>query len=109
VLPGVGRGARAGHPAFGDDGGFAEGPAEIGIAEFGVAEAFDFAGAGDGAFDQAAVTEEILHAGKAGDIADFVEEGQAEELANAGYWRMRPLVFSLVPRSQAWCGVAKWW
>jgi hypothetical protein len=21
------------------------------------------------------------------------------------YWRMRPLVFSLVPRSQAWCGV----
>ena len=38
--------------AFGNDGGFAEGPAEIGIAEFGPAQAFDFAGAGDGAFDQ---------------------------------------------------------
>ena len=23
------------------------------------------------------------------------------------YWRIIPLVFSLVPRSQAWCGVAK--
>ena len=23
------------------------------------------------------------------------------------YWRIRPFVFSLVPRSQEWCGVAK--
>ncbi len=29
-------------------------------------------------------------------------------LARLGaYCRTRPLVFSLVPRSQAWCGVAK--
>ena len=69
--------------AFGNDGGFAEGPAEIGIAEFGPAQAFDFAGAGDGAFDQAAIGEEIFDAGKAGDIADFVEDGQAEVIADA--------------------------
>jgi hypothetical protein len=32
--------------AFGDDGGFAEGPAEVGIAELGSAQALDLAGAG---------------------------------------------------------------
>ena len=79
----LGEGPEAGIP-FGNDGGFAEGPAEIGIAEFGAAEALDFAGAGDGAFDEAAITEKVLHGGEALDVADFMEDGQAEELANAG-------------------------
>ena len=69
--------------AFGNDGGFAEGPAQIGIAEFGAAQALDFAGAGDGAFDEAAITEKVLHGGEALDVADLMENGQAEELANA--------------------------
>ena len=80
----LGQGADDEGIAFGDHGGFAKGPAEIRVAEFGTAEALDFAGAGDGAFDEAAVGEEILHAGKAGDVADFVEDGQAEEFADAG-------------------------
>ena len=33
--------------AFGDHGRFAEGPAQIGVAQFGAAQAFDLAGAGD--------------------------------------------------------------
>jgi len=39
--------------AFGDDGRFAESPAEVRIAQLGAAQALDFAGAGDRAFDQA--------------------------------------------------------
>ena len=52
--------------AFGHHGGFAKGPAEIRIAEFGAAEALDLPRAGDGAFDQAAIGEEILDGGEAG-------------------------------------------
>ena len=70
---------------FGDDGGFAEGPAQIGIAELGAAQALDLAGTGDGAFDQAAIGEEILHGGKAGDVADLVENGQPKIIADAGH------------------------
>ena len=69
--------------AFGNDGRFTKGPAEIRITEFGSAQALDLAGAGDGAFDQAAVREEIFDAGKAGDVADLVENGQAEVITNA--------------------------
>ena len=50
--------------AFGDDGGFAESPAQVGIAELGSAQALDFAGAGDGAADQAAIREEVFDGGK---------------------------------------------
>ncbi len=71
--------------AFGDDGGFAKGPAQIGVAELGAAQAFDLAGAGDGAFDQAAVGEEVFDGGEAVDVADFVEDGQAEVFADAGH------------------------
>jgi len=79
-------GQRADDPriAFGNDGGFAKGPAEIGIAEFGPAQPLDLARAGDGAFDEAGIGEEIFDGGEAGDVADLVEEGQAEELADAG-------------------------
>ena len=34
-------------------------------------------------------------------------ERRARLVLLGAYWRMRPLVFSLVPRSQEWCGVAK--
>ena len=69
--------------AFGDDGRFAEGPAQIGIAEFGAAQALDLAGAGHRAFDQATVTQEVLDRGEAVNVADFVEEGQAQMFADA--------------------------
>ena len=70
--------------AFGDDGGFAEGPAEVGIAELGSAQALDLAGAGDGAADQATIREEVFDGGEALDVADLVEDGQAEVFADAG-------------------------
>jgi hypothetical protein len=78
----LGEGPEEGIP-FGDDGGFTKGPAQIRIAEFGPAQAFDFAGTGDSAFDQAAVTEEIFDAGKAGNVPNLVEDGQAEVIADA--------------------------
>ncbi len=70
--------------AFGDDGGFAEGPAEVGVAELGAAQALDLAGAGDGAFDQAAVGEEVFDGGEAVNVDDLIEDGQAEAFADAG-------------------------
>ena len=69
---------------FGHHGGFAEGPAQIRIAELGTAQALDLPGAGDGAFDEAAIREKILHGGKAGDVADLVENGQPEVIADTG-------------------------
>jgi len=80
----LGQGADDERIAFGHHGGFAEGPAQIGVAEFGSPQAFDFAGAGDGAFDEAAIGEEIFDGGKAGDVADLVEDGQPEIIADAG-------------------------
>ena len=78
-------GQRADHGwiAFGNDGRFAKGPAQIRIAELGPAQALDLAGAGHRALDQPAVGEEIFDGGEAGDVADFVEDGQAEIFADA--------------------------
>ena len=70
--------------AFGNHRRFAKGPAEIGIAQLGSAQPFDLAAAGDGAFDQPAVGEEIFDGGEAGNVADLVEDGQAEVIADAG-------------------------
>ena len=53
------------------------------MPSLGPAQALDLAGAGDGAFDQAAIGEEILDGGEAGDVADLVEDGQAEIIADA--------------------------
>lgn len=83
-LQALGQGFEVVVVAFGDDGGFAEGPAEVGVAELGAAQALDLAGAGHGAFDQAAVGEEVFDGGKAANVADFVEDGQAEGFADAG-------------------------
>ena len=60
--------------AFTDDSGLTEGPAQVRIAELGAAQAFDFAGTGDGAFDQAAVREEVFDGGEALDVADLIED-----------------------------------
>ena len=70
--------------AFGDDGRFAKSPAEIRVAEFTPSEAFDLARAGDGAFDQAAIAQEVFDGGKELDVADLIEDGQTEALADAG-------------------------
>ena len=80
----LGQGADDQRITFGHHGGFAEGPAQIRIAELGTAQALDLPRAGDGAFDQAAIGEEILHGGKAGDVADLVENGQPEVIADTG-------------------------
>ena len=70
--------------ALGNHRRFAEDPAQIRIAEFGAAPALDLAGTGHRAFDPAAVTQEILDGGEALDVADFVEERQAQVFADAG-------------------------
>jgi hypothetical protein len=59
----LGQRTKDGVIALGDDGGFTEGPAEVGIAELGSAQALDLACAGNGAFDQATVGEEVLDGG----------------------------------------------
>lgn len=69
---------------FGDDGGFAEGPAQIGVAEFGAAQTLDVAGRSDGAFDEATVREEVFDRGEAGDVADLVEDGHGQDGTDAG-------------------------
>ena len=71
--------------ALGDDRRFAKRPAQVRVAELGPAQALDFAGAGDGAFDQPAVGQEVLDGGKAGDVADLIENGGGEVFADAGH------------------------
>ena len=68
---------------FGNDGRFAKSPAQVGIAQLGPAQAFDLAGTGHRAFDQPTVGQEILHRGEALDVADLVENGQAQVFADA--------------------------
>ena len=69
--------------AFGNDGSLTEGPAQVRVAQFGAAQALEFAGTGDGAFDQAAVGQEVFDGGEAVDVADLVEDGHAQVFANA--------------------------
>src|SRR5262249_34326091 len=69
--------------AFGDDSGFAKGPAQVGVAQLGAAQALDLAGAGHGTFDQAAVREEVFDGGEALDVAELVEDSQAQGLTDA--------------------------
>ena len=71
-------GRRSGNP-----GRFAKGPAQVRVAEFSAAQPFDFTGAGHRSFDQAAVTQEVFDGGEALDLADLVQDGQTETLANA--------------------------
>ena len=67
---------------FGQDGCFAQGPAQVGIAQFGSAQPLDLAGAGHGSLDQTAVAAEALNGGKAVDVLDFVENGQGQRLSD---------------------------
>lgn len=78
------KGSDEGLVAFGDDGGLSEGPAEIGVAEFFAAEGLELAGGGDGAFDEAAIAEEMVDGWETGDVADFIEDGEGEDFTDAG-------------------------
>ena len=71
--------------ALGNHRRLAENPAQIRIAQFGAAQALELAGAGHRAFDQAAITQEVLDGGEAVDVADFVEERQTQMFADAGH------------------------
>ena len=79
----LGQGPDAEVIAFSNHGRFPQCPAQIRVAQFGAAQAFDLAGAGHRAFDQAAVAQEILDCGEAVDVADLVENGQAEVFTDA--------------------------
>ena len=81
----IGKGCDVTVVSFGKDGGFSEDPTQVGVAELGSAQSFDFSGAGDGAFDQATVAAEALNIGEALDGIDLVDDGKAEGLANSGH------------------------
>ncbi len=68
--------------AFANDRGFTKGPTQIRVAHLAAAESLDFAGAGDRAFDQAAVAGEVLHRGKTSDGIHFVEDGHGQHLSD---------------------------
>ena len=70
--------------AFAEHGGFAQRPAQVGIAEFGSTQSLDLARTRYGSLDQAAVAQEVFDAGKALDVFHFVEDGQCYDLADAG-------------------------
>ena len=60
----LGQGTNDGVVAFGNDGGSAESPAPLVVAQLGAAEAFGFGGASHGAFDQAAIGQKFFSVGK---------------------------------------------
>lgn len=66
-------------------GRFGKGPLEVSVADFFARGALAFARGFPGALAQAAVRDELLHAGEPGDLVDFVEEHEAEELADTGH------------------------
>ena len=77
------------HPGFAafavtdqQTGGFAKGPLEMGVADLLAGRAF--AGRFVAAADQAGVGEEVADVGEAGDVVDFIEEDQGQDLADAG-------------------------
>lgn len=65
------------------DGGLAEGPLDVGVADLGPGDAERLSVGFLGAFDEAAVGREILGRGKAPDIADLIEKGEAQDLSDA--------------------------
>jgi hypothetical protein len=70
----LGQGTNDGVLAFGTDGGSAESPAPVGVAQLSAAEAFGFGRASHGAFDQAAIGQKVFDGGKSVDVADLVED-----------------------------------
>jgi hypothetical protein len=91
-----------------EDRGFGKGPAQMDIADLPARRAQPFVVRLLGAFDQPAVGDEILHPRKAGDVVDFIEEDQGENLANprhrlqagkrldiVGFGRARDIEFDL--------------
>ena len=67
------------------DSGFRKGPFEMAITDLCACGAQAFPGGFLGTFDQTAVGDKILYRGKPVDIMDFVEQHEAEDLADAGY------------------------
>ncbi len=64
------------------DGGFTEGPLDVGVADLGTGEAERLSIGFLGAFDEPAVGREVLGRGEAGDIADLIEKGEAQDLSD---------------------------
>jgi hypothetical protein len=67
------------------DGGFRKGPLQVGVADLGARRSVAFASRFLGTFDEAAIRDEILDPGEARDIMDFIEQHEAENLADAGH------------------------
>ena len=78
------QGSEEGMIAFGNHRRFAKSPAQIRVAQLGAAQTLDLARAGHRAFDEAAVGEEIFDGGEAPDVANLVQDGQAEVFTDAG-------------------------
>ena len=65
------------------DGCLAEGPFEVDVADLGTGGAEKLAVGLLGAFDEAGIGGEVLDGGKASDVADLVEDREAEDLPYA--------------------------
>ena len=63
---------------------FGECPFEMNVTDLFAAEAEFLACRFFGAFDESAVGGEILNAGESGDVMDFINDGQSQNLADSG-------------------------
>ena len=71
------------------DSRFREGPLEMRVADLFAGEAIVFPGRLATALDQAAIGDKLLHALEAVDVVNLVENGQGQDLADAGTERSR--------------------
>ena len=85
-----------------EDGGFGKGPAQMDVADLFARRAQPFAIGFFGALDQTTIRDEILHAGKAGDVLNLIQNDQAPESARS---RGRIVTGRMSARHALWrCG-----
>jgi hypothetical protein len=66
------------------DSRFRKGPLEMNVADLFAGEAIVFPGRLATALDETTVGDKLLHTREAGDVMDLVEDGQSQDLADAG-------------------------
>jgi hypothetical protein len=67
------------------NGDLGKGPLEVAVANFFARRAQSLASGFLGTLDQTPIGDNILHPGEAGNVVDFVEQHEAEDLANTGH------------------------
>ena len=67
-----------------EDGGFGEGPLEVGVSDLVPAAAEALSGGASLALDETGVGGEVANGGEAGDVVDLLEDSEGEDLSDAG-------------------------